>query len=354
MSLNNLTYRIFLRTIPVIAAFLTAAAGSRAQTQPADRVNPLIGTLGMGHTFPGACYPFGFVQLSPDTENIPHNIDGVYQPRTYDYCAGYQYRDSTIVGFSHTHFSGTGHSDLGDILIMPSTGKLQLEPGKADRPGSGYRSRFRHETEEARPGYYAVTLDDYGIRASLTATPRTGIHRYTYPDTAGVQRIILDLNHAIYNYDGKVLWAQIRVENDTLITGYRITNGWARTHYLYFAISFSRPIREYGYRDLATAGYTGFYRRFRLERDFPEIGGRKIVGWFEFDPDESEELEIRVGLSGVSTAGARLNLETETGGRSFEELARQARDAWNTALEPSKQREPKTSWICSTPPCTTR
>lgn len=94
-------------------------------------VNPIIGTNGMGHTFPGACYPFGLVQLSPDTDTIPHNIDGKYQPRAYEYCAGYQYKDSSIVGFSHTHFSGTGHSDLGDILIIPTTGKLKLNPGTA-------------------------------------------------------------------------------------------------------------------------------------------------------------------------------------------------------------------------------
>ena len=191
-------------------------------------VNPMIGTNGMGHTFPGACYPFGIVQLSPEA---------------YRYCAGYQYGDSTIVGFSHTHFSGTGHSDLGDVLLMPVTGELKLRPGTAADPDAGYRSRYSHESEVARPGYYEAFLEDYGIRAQLTATPRTGVHKYTYPEGATEQRVILDLIHGIYNYDGKVLWAQIRVENDTLLTGYRITNGWARTNYTYFAISFSRPIR---------------------------------------------------------------------------------------------------------------
>ena len=106
--------------------------------QKTDLVNPIIGTNGMGHTFPGACAPFGIVQVSPDTDTIPHNIDGVYQPRVYEYCAGYQHKDSSIVGFSHTHFSGTGHSDLGDILLMPFTGKLQINPGTADNPDSGY------------------------------------------------------------------------------------------------------------------------------------------------------------------------------------------------------------------------
>ena len=132
---------------------LLMAAGSTlaiAQTSVVDRVNPIIGTNGMGHTFPGACVPFGLVQLSPDTDTIPHNIDGKYQPRAYEYCAGYQYKDSSIVGFSHTHFSGTGHSDLGDILIMPTTGPLKLNPGTATPPDSGYRSRFSHDTLNAQ------------------------------------------------------------------------------------------------------------------------------------------------------------------------------------------------------------
>ena len=112
-----------------------------------DYVNTFIGTNGMGHTFPGACVPFGIIQLSPDTDTIPHNIDGKYQQRVYEYCAGYQYKDSTIVGFSHTHFNGTGHSDLGDILIMPANGEIKLNPGTIDNPDSGYRSRFNHKNE---------------------------------------------------------------------------------------------------------------------------------------------------------------------------------------------------------------
>ena len=295
-------------------------------------VNPMVGTAKMGHVFPGACYPFGGVQLSPDTDTVPHNIDGVYQPKAYEYCAGYQYSDSTVVGFSHTHFSGTGHSDLGDVLIMPVTGPLKLRPGSKEDPDSGYRSRFSHENEIARPGYYETFLDDYGIRARLTATPRTGVHHYTYPENATEQRVILDLIHGIYNYDGKTLWAQIRVENDTLITGYRITNGWARTNYVYFAIEFSRPIRNYGYEEFGKVLYNGFYRRFDTKHNFPEIGGRKIVAWFEFDPSESQELEIKVALSATGTDGALRNLRAETSGKDFKQLAVEVHDAWNDAL----------------------
>ena len=128
----------------------------------------------MGHTFPGATVPFGSVQLSPDTDTIPYDMNGKYNPPVYRYCAGYQYDDPTIVGFSHTHFSGTGHSDLGDFLIMPTTGKLQLNPGTADHPENGYRSRFTHASEVAEPNYYKVKLEDDQILAELTTSTRVG------------------------------------------------------------------------------------------------------------------------------------------------------------------------------------
>jgi predicted alpha-1,2-mannosidase len=293
-------------------------------------VNPMIGTDKMGHTFPGACSPFGIVQLSPDTDTIPHNINGLYQKDVYKYCAGYQYSDKTIVGFSHTHFSGTGHSDLGDILVMPTSGPLKLNPGTSGKPENGYRSPFSHESEISKPGYYEVKLDEYGITAKLTATERTGIHKYTFP--SGIKkRIIVDLSHGIYNYDGKVLWANLRVENDTLITGYRITNGWARVNYTYFAASFSEPIKNFGYVDHKTPDYTGFWRKFDMSRNFPEIGGKQIVSFFEFENDEPE-IEMRVALSGVSTQGAIKNLIAETAGKTFEQIVDQTRTKWNKEL----------------------
>lgn len=306
-------------------------ASFTAQGQFVNKVNTIIGTNGMGHTFPGASAPFGAVQVSPDTDTIPHNVGGVYQPRAYEYCAGYQHKDSTIVGFSHTHFSGTGHSDLGDILLMPTTGKLRLNPGTAADPDSGYRSRFSHDTEVSRPGYYEVLLADYGIKARLTATTRTGVHKYTYPEGA-TQRLILDMIHGIYNYDGKVLWTHIRVENDTLVTGYRITNGWARTNYTYFAMSFSKPVIHYGCREKAKIDYRGGYGKFDMQENFPDIGGRKIVAYFEFDPSASTDLEVKVAISGVSTDGALKNLRAEASGRSFDMLAAQAAATWDDAL----------------------
>ena len=299
--------------------------------RPVDYVNPMIGTDGMGHTFPGACAPFGIVQLSPDTDTIPHNINGTYQKKVYEYCAGYQYHDTTIVGFSHTHFSGTGHSDLGDILIMPTTGELKLNPGTEEQPESGYRSRFSHDKEKSMPGYYEVMLDDYNVKAQLTATQRVGVHKYTFPK-GGDGRVILDLNHGIYNYDGKTLWASIRVESPTLITGYRITNGWARTNYTYFAISFSQPIKNYGYKDMQKILYNGFWRKFPVNKNFPEMAGRKVVSYFEFDTEANPEVEVKVALSATSTEGAVKNLMAEADGKSFEAIAAEASKAWNDQL----------------------
>lgn len=294
-------------------------------------VNPMIGTDGMGHTFPGACVPFGGVQLSPDTDNVPHNINGTYQKATYRYCAGYQYSDPTIVGFSHTHFSGTGHSDLGDILLMPGTGEVKLVPGTKEDPDSGYRSRFSHDSEKASPGYYEVFLEDSGVKAQLTATPRTGVHKYTFPENEN-GHVVLDLGHGIYNYEGKVLWSTLRVENETLLTGYRITNGWARTNYTYFAISFSKPVSEYGYKDRGDVLYKGFWKRFKIEKNFPEIAGRDVAAYFCFDNADSRELVVKVGLSAVSTEGALKNLEAETEGLSFEQLCEAAAQSWDKEL----------------------
>lgn len=273
-------------------------------------VNVFIGTKNMGHTFPGACTPYGMVQLSPDTDTIPHNVNGVYQPRAYNYCAGYQYRDSTIVGFSHTHFSGTGHSDLGDLLMMPYSGETKLTPGTSDNPDGGYRQRFCHETEVAEPGYYAVTLDDDNIRCELSTTPHCGVHRYIFPKGAA-QKVILDLQHSIYNYDGKVIWAQCNVNGSNNLSGWRITNGWSRTHQLYYHVWFSKKIKCYGYHDFGAKPYKGFWHRFDVEHDFPEMGGRKPVCWFEFEEDGSDTLEVVVGLSAVSASNACEHVQRE-------------------------------------------
>ena len=166
-------------------------------------VNPFIGTKDMGHCFPGATAPFGMVQLSPDTDTAQYSLGQGYNKEVYRYCSGYQYADQTIVGFSHTHLHGTGHSDLGDILIMPTTGDIKLNPGIVSRPNSGYRSRFSKTTEIAYAGYYSVFLDDPKVKAELTTSARVGFHRYTYPKDKEAN-VILDLVHGIYSYDTRI------------------------------------------------------------------------------------------------------------------------------------------------------
>jgi len=298
---------------------------------PSSFVNPFIGTNEMGHTYPGATVPFGMVQLSPETDTIQYSIGQGYIKDAYRYCAGYQYSDKTIVGFSHTHFSGTGHSDLGDFLIMPTTGKVQLNPGTSGNPESGYRSRFSHDQEKASPGYYAVMLDDYNVQAELTTSSRVGLHRYTYPESSEAN-IILDMVSGIYNYDGKVVWSSIRVENDTLITGYRQTRGWARERIMYFAMVFSKPIRNYGCQNDERVVYNDFYRKFNTEKDFPEMSGRKLKAYFSFDTRADEQILVKFALSSVSTEGALQNLEREIPHWNFDRVKKEAEATWDKEL----------------------
>ena len=295
-------------------------------------VKPIIGTQRMGHVYPGASVPFGMVQLSPDTDTIPYAVNGKYNPDVYKYCAGYQYDDKTIVGFSHTHFSGTGHSDLGDFLVMPTVGKLQLNPGTADKPLSGFRSSFSHSNETAEAGYYKVKLDDDNILAELTTSNRVGFHQYTFPKSDDAH-IIFDLMSGIYNYQEKNVWTYIRVVNDTLITGYRQTNGWARTRTQYFAMSFSKPFIEYGAKNFEEKQvYRGFWRKFNQEKNFPEAAGKQIRMYFNFKTSENEKIKLKMALSSVSMDGALLNL-SEINHWNFEKAKKDTQNSWENELK---------------------
>lgn len=321
--------------ILLLFAFLVSAFISYSQNPPANLVQfvkPSTGTERMGHTYPGATVPFGSVQLSPDTDTLSYEMNGKYNGDVYKYCAGYQYEDKSIVGFSHTHFSGTGHSDLGDFLIMPTTGELKLNPGTATQPRSGFRSAYSHQNETAEAAYYKVKLDDYNILAELTATNRVGFHQYTFPKTDSAH-IILDLMSGIYNYSDKNVWTFVRIENDTLVTGYRQTNGWARTRTVYFAMTFSKPFYQYGNKNFTDKQvYRGFWGKFRQDKNFPEIAGKQIRMYFDFKTGESEKIQIKFALSPVSTAGALQNLRTETPSWNFEAVKQASQDLWNKEL----------------------
>ena len=299
----------------MLLTFILAAFAAAAEPSVAYRsVDPFIGTGEEGHTFPGATVPFGMVQLSPDTQ-IRHF------KQSYKWAAGYRYEDSTLLGFSHTHFSGAGHSDLGDFLLVPISGEVKLD----------YGSRFSHSSEVARPGYYAVTLEDYGVRAELTATTRAGLHRYTFPAGAPA-RVLLDLRSSIYNYEGKVLWSRIRSRADGMVTGMRETRGWAPGRQLYFAMRFSKtPVRRELMNREQAVEYRGFKTPGTNPADTASVEGRGLVGVFDFG-EVTGPLVVKVALSTVSEDGAIANLNAEVPGFDFDAVRAAAQVAWEAAF----------------------
>lgn len=322
--------KLFLATIG-LACFSNFAKGQSSENL-VKYVRPIIGTQRMGHVFPGATVPFGAVQLSPETDTVSYELNGKYNPDVYKYCAGYQYDDKTIVGFSHTHFSGTGHSDLGDFLIMPTIGELKLNPGTAGKPHSGYRSAFSHQDEVSEANYYKVKLADYNITAELTTSTRVGFHQYTFPKSDQAH-IILDLMSGIYNYPGKNVWTYVHVVNDTLITGFRQTSGWARTRVLYFAITFSKPFFQYGYRNYSQREvYHGFWGKFNQNKNFPEIAGRQIRAFFDFKTEENEKIKVKLAISPVSMDNALANMRAEVPGWDFDKVKREGQQQWEKEL----------------------
>lgn len=313
---------LLMTGMAMAAAGPTSEAGARAVAA----VDPFIGTGGEGHTFPGAVVPFGMIQLSPDTQIKPRKD-------AYGWAAGYRYDDHTIVGFSHTHFSGTGHSDLGDVLLMPIAGEVKLERGDADKPGSGYTSRFRHDDERAEPGYYAVTLDDYGVRAELTASPRVGVHRYRFPQGKPAH-VLIDLRTSMYDYPGKISWSRLRLRADGTVTGFRETRGWAPGRQLYFAMRFSKPLRGHAFhnteQDIPYKGFPPPGEQEPSER--AQIEGRQLVGSFDFGDDLREPLLVKVSISPVSEEGAIANLDAEVPGWDFDGVRAAAKEQWAQAL----------------------
>lgn len=308
-------------------AALIAASMSVAQApDPIKFVDPMIGTGPEGHTFPGATVPFGMVQLSPDTQIRPFK-------QSYKWAAGYRYEDTTILGFSHTHFSGAGHSDLGDVLLMPISGNnVPLEPGDIEKTQPGYRSRFSHATEHAEPGYYSVFLQDSAVRAELTASDRVGVHRYAFAEGAK-GHVLLDLRSSIYNYPGKVLWSRIRLRQDGTVTGMRETRGWAPGRQLYFAIRFSAPMSGHSLynKEEAPPPYHGFKTPGTSPQDTQSIEGRGLEAVFDFAVS-STPLVVKVALSPVSEQNAIANLDAEVPGFDFDGVRAKAQQMWREQL----------------------
>jgi predicted alpha-1,2-mannosidase len=304
-------------------------------------VDVFIGTGGHGHTFPGATLPFGMVQLSPDT-----NDSG------WDACSGYHIGDGSIMGFSHTHLSGTGAADLLDVLVMPVQGAVQLQPGTRGRPdinyhsrydmkpaagvaqqlpvdavitpGPGYRSRFDRSSESARPGYYRVTLKDHDILAELTCTERTGLHRYTF-NQSGDGHLLVDFAHGYHDSPGtpcRVSDATLKlIGNDTLV-GSRRVHQWANGRHIYFAMKLSRPI---------TQGVL-----YSDDKALPggslEARGSHLKAALHLGDASSEPLLVKVGISGVDIEGALRNLEQELPDWDFDRVSAAADSAWEREL----------------------
>lgn len=315
-----------MRRLALAAALLATPLAAQDGRAPSASVDPFIGTGGQGHTFPGAVAPFGMVQLSPDTDT------SCVIRACYDHAAGYRYEDPTIEGFSHTHFSGAGHSDLGDVLVMPVAGEtVPMDPGDPKRPGSGYRSRFDHRAEKASPGYYAVSLLDRKVFAELTAGTRVGVHRYSFSDGAAAH-LVVDLRPSLYNYPGKVLWSGLHLRPDGTLTGFRETRGWAPGRKLFFAMRFSAPLTGHAFLNRETdVPYRGFQGPGRGSDALDEKLGRALEARLDFGR-LAHPLEVKVALSGVDEAAAVANLAAEPGG--FDQVLARTRAAWAEALGP--------------------
>lgn len=282
-------------------------------------VNPFIGSGSVdslslsGSNFPGATYPFGLVQLSPDTDDNPENP-----------CSGYDYANDTIVGFSHTHLSGTGVADLFDFLFMPFVGDITWDAMPNSRVKKGYSSAFKHNNEKASPGYYSVLLDNSGIQVELTATEHCGMHRYSLKSDEPWY-LMIDLDHSLDKsrpyWSCKIIDAQIRVVDDHTIEGYRTITGWANQRRVYFRAEFSRPFT----RHFMKAGG-------RVYENEPLANHTNLKMIAAFEKDNSVPVVISVGLSSVSYEGARQNLKAEITGFDFDKVYQETKAEWNKEL----------------------
>jgi predicted alpha-1,2-mannosidase len=284
-----------------LAGACLLAARAWALPEPVEQPLPMVGTAGHGHTYPGATVPFGMVQLSPDTP-----IDG------WDGCSGYHYSDSAIVGFSHTHLSGTGCGCLGDILVMPTVGSSTFDP-------KGYRSHFSHDREQAKPGVYRVFLDDPKVAVELTATPRCGFHKYTFPATTDAH-IILDLEHGVGN---NAVETSLTVENETTVSGARISDGWGGKRAVYFVMEFSKPFKS-GLLE----------RNGRVLDEKASTGkGKSMKASFNYATAADETILVKVGISGTGIEGARKNLAAEIPSWDFDGAKASATAAWKNVFD---------------------
>ncbi|MDV6332644.1 GH92 family glycosyl hydrolase [Asticcacaulis sp. 201] len=274
-------------------------------------VDPMIGTGGHGHVYPGASVPFGMIQLSPDTDNA-----------RWDACSGYYYDDKTLLGFSHSHLSGTGASDMLDLLVVPVLGEVRIKPGTLADPQGSYRTRMSHEAETATPGYYSIVLPETGIKAELTASARSGLHRYTFP--AGDAHLLIDWAHGFRNYDGsatRLISSSIKLLDAHTLVGSRVVRQWAQGRVIHFALRLSQP-----------ADSMTFYKDETEITGATAYDGTSLKVALHFGKDLSGPLLVKAALSAVDVDGALANLDSDGLGFRFDETVAEARAAWDSAI----------------------
>lgn len=275
----------------------TTPAPKKAEEQRlTDFVNPFIGTADHGHTYPGAAFPFGQIQLSPDNGT-----------QGWDWCSGYHYSDSIVAGFSHMHLSGTGIGDLADISFLPVTAEVIFQDKEKNNEFvTRYAGKYTHDQEVAKAGYYAVTLKNNGVKAEFTVTERAGLHRYSFPE-GGQNNLLINLGFAI-NWD-KPYQTSLNVVDSLLVTGSRLSNGWAADQHVFFAVRFSAPVSK---------------------STITNVGGEgRTVGYLKF---AQKQVMAKVGVSSVSIENALANLDASLPGWDFEATQKAASDAWEKEL----------------------
>jgi predicted alpha-1,2-mannosidase len=314
--MTSITRRSFLQSTGALCASAALPLPVFAVPQGADAADPLhwvdtrIATGGHGHCFPGASLPFGAVQLSPDTYN-----DG------WDWCSGYHFSDTSIMGFSHTHLSGTGCGDLLDFLVMASTGPVKLVPGSRENPDEGYRSRFSHADEISEPGYYSVLLKDPNVRVELTATERTGLHKYTFPASEDAW-LIVDLAHSyLTNNSSSVSTAELEQPAPDTLAGGHVTKAWGDGRRCYFTMQFSKQPAS-----------VDFYSHDKPVEAVGKLEGKNLKAVLHFKTHAGETIYVRTGISGVSAEGAAKNLRSEQPDWNFDKTRAAAQRTWRQQL----------------------
>ncbi|HEY5914646.1 MAG TPA: GH92 family glycosyl hydrolase [Verrucomicrobiae bacterium] len=313
--------RALPRRFPImfLVAALHLTAFGAPQVRLSDYVRPLVGTHGEGNTYPGPSAPFGMVQLSPDTERD-----------LWETASGYEYSDTSIMGFTLTHLSGTGIPDLGDFLFMPQIGEPKLVAGSKENPDAGYRARYAHDQETASAGYYRVKLLNNNVAVELTAAERAGMMRFTFPESDRAS-ILTDLQHFLSGKRFKLIWSHVRVEDQATVTGFHLVNGWAKERYLYFAARYSRPFDSY--RIMSNGNEVGYdsYKTYRF-RSRNEAAGTNLQFLAEYKTRPDEVIQVKAAVSAVSAANALQNLDAEIPDWDFERVLNATRTRWDREL----------------------